>query len=291
MCDTEICKEILNTILNKYIPSILPTLNNYVVKGGRASDFYISKNTGQQLFGFTDWDLACNSGQSQLIIKDTIISALKENGIRDIQTQKITTQDNKSGIQLGIKCDNDICFFVDIVIYDNSDPIFKDNITNEGINYVNLNYLLDDLQTTNSERTLRLSDELNNFHINDINTNDLTNNVESYINIIKEQLIRKRTSKAVAEIASIMRDSTLDENEKLEDIEEVNNRTSIDINNLISEIIPEFKSKFEKLLRTNYRLKMLQQMGGRKIIIKTKKIKTRKIKSKIFKKNKTKKRL
>ena len=65
MCETELCQEKLNIILNLYIPQILPALDNYVVKGGRASDFYISQSTHQMLFGFTDWDLACDSEASQ----------------------------------------------------------------------------------------------------------------------------------------------------------------------------------------------------------------------------------
>lgn len=274
MCDTIECMEILTTILNIHIPAILPSLNNYVVKGGRASDFYISQYTGKELIRFTDWDLACNSRENQTVIKDKVITYLNQQGITNIATQTITTQDDKLGIQLGIKCNGTNCFFIDIVIYPPSDPIFNSNQTNKGINYVNLNYLFDDLNITNTERIQRLIEELDNFNIINIDVNNLTNDINFYIDDIRNQLIKKRTLKAENDISEILKDTDLNDIEKEEDIEETNKKFSDDISYIISEILPTFRTNFEKLIRTNERFKkissLIQQKAGKKR--KTKKI-------------------
>ena len=124
MCDTIDCKELLTTILNVYMPRILPRLDNYVVKGGRASDYYINKKTGIPFITFTDWDIACTTIAAQETIRNQIIEFLKKEGFNNIKEEKIVTNDEKKGIQIGVDCNGQICFFTDIVLYSPDDPIF-----------------------------------------------------------------------------------------------------------------------------------------------------------------------
>lgn len=260
MCDTIECMEIITTILNKYIPEILPTLENYVVKGGKASDFYISHNTGKELIRFTDWDLACNSEESQTIIKNKILDYLDKQGILNIKQQKIVAHDGKKGLQIGIECAGEECFFVDIVIYSPDDSIFIDNTINGNVRYVNINYLLNDLQQTYSEREDRLSEELDTFNITGIDSHNITNDISYYMNQIREQLILNRKIKASSDICKINQDKSLEEEEKKEYIDEIIN---IDINELISEILPSFRNSIEKLLRTKDRLQKIREIADR----------------------------
>lgn len=269
MCETELCKEILNTILNGYIPQILPTLHNYVVKGGRASDFYISQSTGQMLFGFTDWDLACDSKETQETIENTIKSYLSQRGIRNIQSQQIITQDSKPGKQLGIKCDEEKCFFIDIVIYGSSDPIFNSPSIDNGINYININYLFDDLKQTNTDRTERLSQELSDFNIVDIDVYNLTDNINLYMDNIQQQLTKSITDKGLDDIKKIESNIKISPKRKVEYIEEIKEQIANNIASIISELLPKIKTNIQKLLRTNYRLQKIseiigQQTAGRK---------------------------
>lgn len=269
MCETEMCKEILNTILNGYIPQILPRLHNYIVKGGRASDFYISQSTHQMLFGFTDWDLACDSEATQTIIKNTIISYLNENSIRDIKTQKITTPDKKRGEQLGIECNGEICFFIDIVVYESTDDIFNNPLISNGINYVNIDYLFDDLKQTNTDRTERLTEQLELLEITTIDPHRLTDNVNSYMDIIQQQIIRRATDKGIAETIKIEQNPRYTSDAKDDYIEEIKKQTSDNINSFISEELPKIRTDIQKLIRTNIRLRQIsqivdQQKAGRK---------------------------
>ena len=269
MCETELCQEKLNIILNLYIPQILPALDNYVVKGGRASDFYISQSTHQMLFGFTDWDLACDSEASQTIIKNTIISYLNEQGITNIETHTTTTPDKKHGIQLGIKCNEEICFFIDIFIYESTDDIFNNPLISNGIKYVNIDYLFDDLKQTNTDRTERLSEQLELLDITTIDPHRLTDNVNSYMDIIQQQIIRRATDKGIAETIKVQENPRYISDEKDDFIEEIKKRTSDNINSFISEELPKIRTDIQKLIRTNIRLRQIsqivnQQKAGRK---------------------------
>lgn len=157
MCDTIDCKELLKSILNVYMPQILPRLDNYVVKGGRASDYYIDKTTG---LPFTDWDIACTTIAAQETIRNQIIEFLKK-GFNNIKEEKIVTNDNKKGIQIGVDCKGQTCFFTDIVLYSPDDPIFINNeLSKEGIKYINIDYLLHDLSETYKDRIHNLSEWL-----------------------------------------------------------------------------------------------------------------------------------
>ena len=280
MCDSIECMEILTTILNKYIPEVLPTLHNYVIKGGRASDYYISQHSGEELIRFTDWDIACDGIESQISIKNKIIDYLDQHGISNIKIQSITTPDNKSGIQIGINCNSSDCYFADIVIYNSDDAIFSNIQTNNNIRYINIDYLLSDLQNTYKDRITNLSDDLYNFHITNIDLNNLNNSIDFYMGEIAIQLIKKYSIKSATDIARINKDKNLDQEEKMEEIEGINKSVQEGIRQMYSEILPKFKMNFEKLMRTSDRLKKIKALlnvkGG-------KKNKT-KIKNKTFKK-------
>jgi hypothetical protein len=276
MCDSIECMEILTTILNIYIPEILPNVNNYVIKGGRASDYYISKSIGEDLIRFTDWDIACDGIESQNLIKDRIIEYLSQHGILNIKIQSITTSDNKSGIQLGINCNTSDCYFADIVIYNPDDPIFSNIQTNNNIRYINIDYLLSDLQETYKDRVRNLSYELYNFHITNIdinNLNNLNNSIDFYMGEISIQLIKNYSIKSATDIVRINKYKDLDQQEKMEEIEGINKSLQDGIRQMYSEILPKFKNSFEKLIRTADRLKKINKIlnikGGKKM--KTKK--------------------
>jgi hypothetical protein len=272
MCDSVECMEILTTILNKYIPEVLSTINNYVIKGGRASDYYISQYTGKELIRFTDWDIVCDSIESQTLIKSKIIDYLNQQGISNIKIQPIITHDNKSGIQIGISCINSICYFVDIIIYKNDDPIFSNIETNNNLRYINIDYLLNDLQNTYKDRITNLTEELHNFHINNIDLNNLTSTINFYIDEIEIKLINNYSKKSASNIALIKKDKYLDQQEKMEEIEKLNKSVREDVKQIYSVILPKFKTNFEKLFRTSDRLekikKLLNIKGGKKIKIK-----------------------
>ena len=280
MCDSIECMEILTTILNKYIPEVLPTLQNYVIKGGRASDYYISQHSGEELIRFTDWDIACDSIEAQKVIKNGIIAYLNQHGVSNIKIQPITTPDNKSGIQLGVNCGSSDCYFTDIVIYNPDDPIFSNIQVNNNIKYINLDYLLSDLQNTYKDRIKNLSEDLYNFHINNINLNNLNSNIDFYMGEIAIQLIKNYSIKSATDIARINKDKDLDQEEKMEEIKGINKSVQEGIRQLYSEILPKFKTSFEKLIRTADRLKKIEALlnvkGGKKIKKRNKTLKRRK---------------
>lgn len=250
--------ELITTIVNNYIPNVLQTLENYVVKGGKASDYYITHYKGKKIIRFTDWDLACNSIESQEIIKNTIINYLSTYGISNIVIQRIINHDAKKGIQIGMDCGNSISYFLDIIIYEQNDPIFTNILINNNIRYININSLLTDLQETYNDRINNLSKELFEFRIMDIDINRLNDNIEFYMNKITNQLIQKYSIKTTTDIAKIKKLKTLSETDKNEDIKDVQNYLQNNIIQMYSDILPKFRLHFEKLIRTYTRLQLLQ---------------------------------
>jgi hypothetical protein len=284
MCDSADCLETLVTILNIYIPEILSSVDNYVVKGGRASDYYISKQTGIKLLRLTDWDIACKNTEDQTIIKQKIIEYLNKVKISNIKILKIRTNDGKPGIQLGINCNGSTCFFVDIVVYSNDTVIFENIQKYNGINYINYNYMLNDLDLTFKDRIKNFAEWLNNYGITGIDTINLTSNINTYLDTVKQQLLQRLTDKLKHDIDEIDNDNELTEKEKNEDKDEIYNKTEESKIQLYTTILPSLKSKLEKLIRTDDRLKSFKK-GGQKSIKKRgrKNTKVRRNKTKVRK--------
>jgi hypothetical protein len=247
------------------MPQILPRLDNYVVKGGRASDYYIDKLTG---IPFTDWDIACTTSESQETIRNQIIKFLKEEGLKNIKEEKIITNDEKKGIQIGVECNGEICFFTDIILYSPDDPIFINNeISKEGIKYINIDYLLDDLTKTYHDRIHNLSEWLHELHIDNVNPSELTyDNIDPILNSIKQThntLITTQFEKNI----TLLDDGTdyeLTQEEKDEDKKEIRDKYENDIREINTVTIPDLKARFEKLIRTKDRYNKLKKEGGGK---------------------------
>ena len=266
MCETLHCKELLNPILNVYMPQILQPLDNYVVKGGRASDYYIDKTSG---IPFTDWDIACTSKVAQKTIRSQIIEFLKKEGFNNIKEETIVTNDNKSGIQLGVYCKGEPCFFTDIVLYPPDHPIFINNeISEQGIKYINIDYLLDDLTQTYRDRIHNLKEWLDEIHIVNVNPSELTyDNIDSILDSIKQthiDLLKVQLDKSIA-LLDDDTDYELTQEEKDEDKKEITDKYENDINEIDTDIIPGLRARFEKLIRTKERFnKLKRESGGKK---------------------------
>jgi hypothetical protein len=267
MCETLDCKELLNPILNVYMPQILQPLDNYVVKGGRASDYYIDKTSG---IPFTDWDIVCTSKVVQKTIRSQIIEVLKKEGFNNIKEETIVTNDNKSGIQLGVYCKGEPCFFTDIVLYPPDDPIFINNeISEQGIKYINIDYLLDDLTQTYRDRIHNLKEWLDEIHIVNVNPSELTyDNIDSILDSIKQThiaLLKVQLDKSIALLDDDDTDYELTQEEKDEDKKEITDKYKNDINEIDTVTIPELRARFEKLIRTKERFnKLKRESGGKK---------------------------
>jgi hypothetical protein len=266
MCDTLDCKELLNPILNVYMPQILQPLDNYVVKGGRASDYYIDKTSG---IPFTDWDIACTSKVVQKTIRSQIIEFLKKEGLNNIKEETIVTNDNKSGIQLGVDCKGQPCFFTDIVLYPPDDPIFINNeISEQGIKYINIDYLLHDLKKTHEDRIDNLKEWLNELNIVNVSPSELTyDNIDPILDSIKQThiaLIKVQFDKNIA-LLDDDSDYELTKEEKDEDKKEIIDKYDNDINEIDTVTIPDLRARFEKLIRTKERFnKLKRESGGKK---------------------------
>jgi hypothetical protein len=265
MCDTKNCKEMLATILNVYMPQILLHLDNYVVKGGRASDYYIDKTIG---IPFTDWDIACTTISAQETIRNQIIEVLKKKGF-NIKEEKIVTNDKKKGIQIGVDCNGQTCFFTDIVLYSPDDPIFiKNTLSEEGIKYINIDYLLHDLNETYQDRIHNLSEWLHEIHIDNVNPSELTyDNIEPILDSIKQTHITLTTVQFDKNIALLDDDTDyeLTQEEKDEDKKEITDKYDNDIREINTVTIPDLRGRFEKLIRTKDRHnKLKKEIGGKK---------------------------
>ena len=263
MCDTIDCKELLTTILNVYMPRILPRLDNYVVKGGRASDYYIDKTSS---LPFTDWDIACTTIAAQETIRNQIIEFLKKEGFNNIKEEKIVTNDEKKGIQIGVDCNGQICFFTDIVLYSPDDPIFINNtLSEQGIKYINIDYLLRDLRETYQDRIHNLSEWLHELHIDNVNPSELTyDNIDPILNSIKQTHITLTTVQFDKNIALLDDDTDyeLTQEEKDEDKKEITDKYENDIREINTVTIPDLRGRFEKLIRTKDRHNKLKRAIG-----------------------------
>ena len=269
MCDTIDCKELLTTILNVYMPRILPRLDNYVVKGGRASDYYINKKTGIPFITFTDWDIACTTIAAQETIRNQIIEFLKKEGFNNIKEEKIITNDNKKGIQIGVECNGETCFFIDIVLYALDDPIFINNeISEQGIKYINIDYLLHDLTETYRDRINNLKEWLRELHIVNVSPSELTyDNIDPILDSISQthnKLITVEFEKNIA-LLDDDTDYELTQEEKDEDKKEIIDKYENDIREINTVTIHDLRARFEKLIRTKIRYEKLKgESGGKK---------------------------
>ncbi len=266
MCDTKNCKEMLATILNVYMPQILSRLDNYVVKGGRASDYYIDKTRGIPL---TDWDIACTTISAQETIRNQIIEFLKKKGFNNIKEEKIVTNDKKKGIQIGVDCNGQTCFFTDIVLYSPDDPIFiKNTLSEQDIKYINIDYLLHDLNETYQDRIHNLSEWLHELHIDNVNPSELTyDNIDPILDSIKQTHITLTTVQFDKNIALLDDDTDyeLTQEEKDEDKKEITDKYENDIREINTVTIPDLRGRFEKLIRTkDRRNKLKKEIGGKK---------------------------
>lgn len=132
MCDND---ENYLTILNMYIPDILKNLTlDYVVKGGRSFDYYLYLKNNEKMIYLTDWDIACYPENIEQI-KNIIMSYIMKKTSLNLITEKIISNDNKKGIQIGIPNN---CFFIDLFGYDKNDKIFENiEIGDDNIKYIN----------------------------------------------------------------------------------------------------------------------------------------------------------
>jgi hypothetical protein len=256
----------LATILNVYMPQILSRLDNYVVKGGRASDYYIDKTRGIPL---TDWDIACTTISAQETIRNQIIEFLKKKGFNNIKEEKIVTNDKKKGIQIGVDCNGQTCFFTDIVLYSPDDPIFiKNTLSEQDIKYINIDYLLHDLNETYQDRIHNLSEWLHELHIDNVNPSELTyDNIDPILDSIKQTHITLTTVQFDKNIALLDDDTDyeLTQEEKDEDKKEITDKYENDIREINTVTIPDLRGRFEKLIRTkDRRNKLKKEIGGKK---------------------------
>lgn len=259
MCDTEACKSSLKNIMDNYIPRILPQLGDYVVKGGRASDYYISKLSGKKPATYTDWDIACKTERLQSQICDQIIRNLNNFGFTDIKRTSIVAKDRKKGLQLGVQCNEDVCYFVDIVVYGPDDPAFINiQTSDDGIKYISEEYLLTDLEATYQDRINDLKSWLGNLHITDIDPENLSNeNYNDILESIKKTLIQFLDDKFSLDISDIDDDDDFSQKEKDEDKQDLKKRYTDDIDEINTITIPQLKDRFEKLIRTKIRYTLL----------------------------------
>lgn len=271
MCDTIECKEQLITILNIYIPKILPQLSNYIVKGGRASDYYISKITKKPFIRFTDWDIACENNVRKINCKK-VIDYLKNVGFNDIRTSDITIHDGKQGTQIGINCGTDLCFFIDIIEYPSNDPIYLNSeISDDNIRYVNLDYLINDLDETYRDRINNLNERLYNLHIKNINVEQLSSdNLDSNLELMKASLtdsLHKRYENDIKLIESDNDDDyVLSEEEKIEEKQQITKIYNSNMEQILTNDIPDLKSRIEKIIRTKDRYNKFKDFKEKNII-------------------------
>jgi hypothetical protein len=248
------------------MPQILSPLDNYVVKGGRASDYYIDKTRGIPL---TDWDIACTTVSAQETIRNQIIEFLKKKGFNNIKEEKIVTNDKKKGIQIGVDCNGQTCFFTDIVLYSPDDPIFiKNTLSEQDIKYINIDYLLHDLNETYQDRIHNLSEWLHELHIDNVNPSELTyDNIVPILDSIKQTHITLTTVQFDKNIALLDDDTDyeLTQEEKDEDKKEITDKYENDIREINTVTIPDLRGRFEKLIRTkDRRNKLKKEIGGKK---------------------------
>jgi len=261
MCDDP--KELLATILNVYMPQILPTLDKYVVKGGRASDYYTYRKTGSMFITFTDWDIACVEDQLDPICRQ-IIDDLTARGI-DVVTERIITHEGKRGIQLGFNCNRILYYFADVIAHPSNHRVFM-NINKDTIKYIDYDYLLSDLAQTYRDRIHNLNIWLSELHIHDVTVHEDT--YEKLLESISEHISTRLRKTFERDIKNIKEETDLTKREKREDLSDLFRRYRRTISELKNVTIPDLRERFEKLIRTKIRYEKLQRSAKRKSPVK-----------------------
>jgi hypothetical protein len=146
--------ELYFRINNVIVPRILKDLYrfgiNFYVKGGKAVDAYLSEKIGSP-----DWDIIVNTESFDTSVQYITSELQKSLGKRvKIDSQYITLKD-LTGIQIGIDYD-DLFWAVDVFPSD-VDPSIVSVI--DGIPYLGLSYLIEDLKQTSYDRAKKLKEE------------------------------------------------------------------------------------------------------------------------------------
>jgi hypothetical protein len=146
--------ELYFRINNVIVPRILKDLYrfgiNFYVKGGKAVDAYLSEKIGSP-----DWDIIVNTESFDTSVQYITSELQKSLGKRvKIDSQYITLND-LTGIQIGIDYD-DLFWAVDVFPSD-VDPSIVSVI--DGIPYLGLSYLIEDLKQTSYDRAKKLKEE------------------------------------------------------------------------------------------------------------------------------------
>ena len=156
--NTEDCP-LLRVITEEHTPELLRQLESmeYVVKGGKACDYYITQQCEQKPAWNTDWDIACKDDSTKSAISkraNNVVLSIPERP--SLILTNITTLDKKKGTQLGINCGKYTNYFLDIVVYSDGDEVYDNFTTEGGIKYVSKEYLLKDLHECYQDRIEQL---------------------------------------------------------------------------------------------------------------------------------------
>lgn len=285
MCDLEPCIDSYLTILNIDIPEILKNNNNYVVKGGRAFDYYTYTINGQKMIHLTDWDIACTPSNCDQL-KNTILEYLKQKHNLNFIQQNISLPGEKNGTQIGFKCASNECYFVDLVKYESDDSIFTNIVKNDNINFISREYMLNDLRETYKDRKDALIESLPTFGI-DLSRITFENYSNDYKNVEDDIMkglldeynrnVDETTKRFIRRSKNPQLDIEELEIELKEDLDDIKDRFEKNILSVKEETLHDLKEKFLKFYRTKTRYDILNPTGGRR---KTKTLKKRKSKRK-----------
>ena len=281
MCDND---ENYLTILNMYIPDILKNLTlDYVVKGGRSFDYYLYLKNNEKMIYLTDWDIACYPENIEQI-KNIIMSYIMKKTSLNLITEKIISNDNKKGIQIGIPNN---CFFIDLFGYDKNDKIFENiEIGDDNIKYINKKYMLNDLENTYLDRKKNISEELANFGFEQFNFKSLDDDLSNIQSTLLKNIIEKQSSKKEKNETEY-NSGKIDKEEYEDDKKELDERMIGDVEFLENEAMPKIKNDLSKFYRTENRYNKLYNLsGGKKITKITSKFKKNFRKRKTMKKRK-----
>jgi hypothetical protein len=273
MCDSPPCIDMYITILNIDIPDFLKDSTNYVVKGGRAYDFYTFKEKGQKMLHLTDWDLACNSENCENLKENLIIFLQNRHPDLIINVDKLKFLDDKEGFKLTFKCNENNCDFIDLVKYNSTDSIFTDTLTDNGINYINHAYMIKDLTETYNDRLRHIINGLENYNIT-FNEDSFTNFVQDY-NTIKKIIIKQihdkydiNRSEIIASYEKKLKKpgaNIIKLNKELDDLlDEIRKQYDDNYQTTISQDLPPFRDILSKFYRTKERYNILKTGGKRK---------------------------
>ena len=284
MCDND---ENYLTILNMYIPDILKNLTlDYVVKGGRSFDYYLYLKNNEKMIYLTDWDIACYPENIEQI-KNIIMSYIMKKTSLNLITEKIISNDNKKGIQIGIPNN---CFFIDLFGYDKNDKIFENiEIGDDNIKYINKKYMLNDLENTYLDRKKNISEELANFGFEQFNFKSLDDDLSNIHSTLLKNIIEKQSSDK-EENETEYNSGKIDKEEYEDYKKELDERIIQFVGSLQNEAMPKIKNDLSKFYRTENRYKKYKKLhdisGGKKITKITRKFKKNFRKRKTTKKRK-----